>query len=68
MTTRVEKDSLGEIEVPVDRYWGAQTARSLANFRIGDERMPRELIRAFGILKRAAARSNSKLRVLDRHS
>jgi fumarate hydratase class II len=66
MATRVEKDSLGEVEVPLDRYWGAQTARSLANFRIGDERMPRELIRAFGILKLAAARSNAGLGILDR--
>jgi fumarate hydratase class II len=68
MATRVETDSLGEVEVPVDRYWGAQTARSLANFRIGDERMPRELIRAFGILKLAAARSNSNLAVLERET
>jgi fumarate hydratase class II len=58
-------DSLGEVEVPADRYWGAQTARSLANFRIGDERMPRELIRALGILKLAAARTNVSLGVLD---
>ena len=55
MTTRTEHDTMGEVEVPSDRYWGAQTARSLANFRIGDERMPRELIRALGILKKAAA-------------
>jgi fumarate hydratase class II len=66
MTTRIERDTMGEVAVPADRYWGAQTARSLANFRIGDERMPRELIRAFGILKLAAARSNIALGVLDR--
>jgi len=61
MKTRVEYDSMGEVEVPADRYWGAQTARSLANFRIGDEHMPRELIRALGILKLGAARANTKL-------
>jgi len=61
MTTRIERDTMGEVEVPADRYWGAQTARSLANFRIGDERMPRELIRALGILKLAAARANTEL-------
>jgi fumarate hydratase class II len=62
----MESDSLGIVEVPMDRYWGAQTARSLANFRIGEERMPRELIRALGILKLAAARGNAELGVLDR--
>jgi len=55
---------MGQIEVPTDRYWGAQTARSLANFRIGDERMPSEIIRALGILKLAAARANADLGVL----
>jgi len=55
---------MGQIEVPADRYWGSQTARSLANFRIGDERMPREIIRALGILKLAAARTNSNLGLL----
>jgi len=68
MANRIEKDSLGEVEVPVDRYWGAHTARSLANFRIGSERMPRELIRALGILKLAAARSNADLGVIDRET
>jgi fumarate hydratase class II len=68
MRTRVESDSLGEVEVPADRYWGAQTARSLANFRIGDERMPRELIRALGILKLAAARSNTRLGALEQET
>jgi len=65
MATRIEEDSLGKVEVPVDRYWGAQTARSLANFKIGDERMPRELIRALGVLKQAAAKSNAELGVLS---
>jgi fumarate hydratase class II len=65
MKTRKEKDSLGVVEVPADRYWGAQTARSLVNFRIGNERMPGELIRALGILKLAAARTNVDLGVLS---
>ncbi len=61
MTTRIESDTMGEIKVPTDRYWGAQTARSLANFAIGDETMPPELIRALGIVKKAAASANVKL-------
>ena len=68
MATRIEEDSLGEVEVPTDRYWGAQTARSLANFKIGDERMPRELIRALGVLKQAAAKSNAELGVLSQET
>ena len=59
---RKEHDSMGEILVPADRYWGAQTQRSLENFRIGGERMPREITRAFGILKKAAALANRELR------
>ena len=66
MATRIERDTMGEVEVDADRYWGAQTARSLANFRIGSERMPREIIRALGILKKAAALTNGELGVLDR--
>ena len=50
---RLESDSMGSIEVPADKYWGAQTARSLQHFAIGYDSMPLELIRAFGILKRA---------------
>jgi fumarate hydratase class II len=61
MTVRIEEDSMGKIEVPVDRYYGAQTARSLIHFAIGDERMPRAIIRAFGVLKKAAAQVNSDL-------
>lgn len=57
-TTRKETDSMGDIQVPNDRYWGAQTQRSLHHFNIGRELMPRELIRAFGILKKAAALTN----------
>ena len=59
--TRIESDSMGKIEVPNDRYYGAQTARSLIHFDIGRETMPPELIRAFGILKKAAALVNQDL-------
>src|SRR5215210_5877025 len=59
--TRIETDSMGGIEVPADRYWGAQTQRSLHHFNIGDDRMPREMIRALGILKKAAALVNEEL-------
>ena len=59
--TRTERDSMGEIEVAADRYWGAQTERSLRHFRIGDDTMPREMIRALGLLKKAAALVNEEL-------
>src|SRR6185369_546534 len=59
--TRIETDSMGPIEVPADRYWGAQTERSLHHFNIGDDRMPREMIRALGILKKASALVNEEL-------
>jgi fumarate hydratase, class II len=62
---RVETDTFGPIEVPADRYWGAQTQRSLQNFRIGSETMPAPLVRALGIVKRAAARVNRDLGVLE---
>jgi len=65
MGSRLETDSMGSIEVPADRYYGAQTARSLVHFNIGWERMPREIIRAFGLLKKGAALANVELRVLD---
>ena len=65
MGTRVESDSMGTINVPSEKYYGAQTARSLANFDIGGEKMPVEIIRAFGILKKAAALANNKLGLLD---
>ncbi len=65
MSTRIETDSMGAIEVPADRYWGAQTQRSLNYFAIGRDIMPREIIRAFGILKRAAAITNCDLGLLD---
>ena len=63
--TRIESDSFGPIEVPVDRYWGAQTERSRRNFRIGDERMPLPIVRALGIVKRASADVNHRLGSLD---
>lgn len=65
MEYRIEKDTMGEMKVPVDAYYGAQAARSLMNFRIGTERMPRELIKAFGILKKASAIVNHDLGVLS---
>lgn len=64
MSYRIETDSMGEIQVPEDKYYGAQTARSLIHFRIGGERMPREMIWAFGILKKAAALVNKELGLL----
>ena len=65
MTKRIETDSMGEIEVPADRYYGAQTARSLIHFDIGWETMPREVIRGMGILKKAAALVNTELGLLS---
>ena len=61
---RVERDSMGEINVPADRYWGAQTQRSLEHFKIGGDRFPREMIRALGILKKCAALTNEALGLL----
>lgn len=65
MKMRTESDSMGNIEVADDRYWGAQTQRSLENFRIGNDKMPKELIKAYGILKKACAQANSELKLLD---
>ncbi len=65
MNTRQEKDSMGTIDVPADRYWGAQTQRSFTNFEIGGQLMPREIIQAFAILKKAAAITNTGLGVLE---
>lgn len=62
---RIEKDTMGELEVPSDRYYGCQTARSLINFDIGDDTMPSSIIRAFGILKQAASETNVELGQLD---
>ena len=61
MDYRTEKDTMGEIQVPNDRYWGAQTQRSLENFKIGGQKMPLEVIRAFAVLKKAAALTNAEL-------
>jgi len=66
MSYRIEKDSLGEVKVPADKYYGAQTLRSLENFAIGKEKIPCEIIHAFGILKKAAAMANHKLGILDK--
>jgi len=65
MKTRTETDTFGPLEVPADRYWGAQTERSRINFRIGDELMPLPIIRALAIVKRAAAETNRELGSLD---
>lgn len=65
MEYRIEKDSMGEIKVPVDKLWGAQTQRSFENFRIGIEKMPYELVGVFAVLKKAAALVNERLGVLD---
>ena len=62
---RIEHDSMGEIRVPADHYWGAQTERSFENFKIGTEKMPREIIRAFAILKKSATEANRRLGKLD---
>lgn len=62
---RIESDTFGELQVPADKYWGAQTQRSIMNFAIGTETMPAPLVRALGILKKAAAQVNMKLGVLD---
>jgi len=65
MSTRVEKDTMGTIDVPSDRYWGAQTQRSKENFKIGGQQMPLEIVHAFAILKKAAALTNLECGVLD---
>ena len=65
MSTRIESDSIGEIEVPADHYWGAQTQRSRENFKIGVETMPKPLIRALALVKKSAALTNMKLGVMD---
>src|SRR6187431_90959 len=66
MNYRIEKDTMGEVQVPADRYWGAQTERSRNNFKIGPEAsMPKAIIEAFAYLKKAAAYTNSELGVLS---
>src|SRR5215207_7188945 len=64
-STRSETDSFGPIDVPADRYWGAQTERSRQNFRIGQDRMPMAIVHALGIVKLAAAQTNHELGLLD---
>lgn len=64
MSYRAEKDTLGEVQVPADKYWGAQTQRSKQNFKIGDQRMPKEIIHAFAVLKKAAALINQESGIL----
>ena len=61
MYTRIEHDTMGEVEVPAEAMWGAQTQRSLQNFKIGGERLPRPMIRAMGLVKKAAALTNADL-------
>ena len=63
---REESDTMGPTQVPANRYWGAQTARSLQNFKIGTEKMPAELVRALGVQKKAAALVNMQLGVMDK--
>ena len=65
MEFRIEHDTMGEVKVPADKYWGAQTERSRNNFKIGGDIFPREMIRALGILKRSAALVNKDLGLLD---
>ena len=66
MSVRIEKDTIGKVEVPADKYWGAQTQRSSENFKIGGNQMPQEIIEAFAYLKKAAARTNEDLGVLPK--
>ncbi|RKQ31257.1 class II fumarate hydratase [Oceanobacillus halophilus] len=66
MEYRVERDTLGEVNVPADKYWGAQTQRSKQNFPIGNETMPKEVIQAFAILKKSAAKANSDLGLMEK--
>jgi len=65
MDYRIERDSIGEVQVPADKYWAAQTQRSLENFKIGNQKMPIEIIKAFGVLKKCAAMTNAELGVLS---
>ena len=65
MDYRIEHDTMGEVKVPADKYWGAQTERSFENFKIGSSKMPLEIIHAFGVLKKAAALANKRLGMID---
>ena len=66
MEFRIEKDTMGEVKVPADKFWGAQTQRSTENFKIGGDRFPREMIKALGVLKKCAAKTNAELGLLDK--
>jgi fumarate hydratase class II len=66
MQYRIEHDTMGEVQVPEDKYWGAQTQRSIENFKIGGNKMPFEIIDAFAILKKAAAMANFDCGVLPK--
>ena len=66
MSYRIETDTMGEIKVPSEKYWGAQTQRSLENFKIGEEHFPSEFIKAYGLIKWVAADVNAKMGVLDK--
>ena len=65
MEYRIERATMGEVKVPADKYWGAQTQRSFENFKIGTEKMPKEIVKAFGIMKKAAAKVNAQLGTLS---
>src|ERR1700692_5132606 len=65
MEFRIEKDTMGEVKVPADKFWGAQTQRARENFKIGGDRFPREMIKALGVLKKCAALTNTQLGLLD---
>ena len=65
MEYRIEKDTMGEVKVPSDKYWGAQTERSRNNFKIGGQQMPQEVVYGFAYLKKAAAFANHELGVLE---
>ncbi len=66
MNYRIEKDSIGEVKVPEDKYYGAQTARAVSNFPIGEEKMPLEVIHAYGIIKKAAVLANFEQSLINR--
>src|SRR5690625_5001021 len=66
MSYRIETDTLGEVKVPKDKYWGAQTQRSKENFPIGQEKMPQEIIAAFALLKKSTAKANAQLGLLEK--
>ncbi len=67
MQTRIEHDTMGEVAVPSEALWGAQTQRSLQNFKIGNERLPRPMIRAMGLVKKAAALTNAELNQIPKN-